>query len=337
MKEFEIRPKKLFNEYLEISRKDIERFFHDYNKFVEIACPACECKKSNFAFEKSKFSYRVCSECLTLFTSPRPTEEMINNFYRDSASGKFWAERFFPETAEARRKMIFRPRAELLAQVLEGVKLPKPVALADVGSGFGIFLEEVKKTGIFDEVIGIEPSVDLADCCRKKGFKVIEKGIEEIGEKEIQVSAACSFEVLEHLFDPAKFVRGMGKILQPGGIMLFTTLTISGLDLQVLWDRSKSISPPHHINFLSTEGLRKLIARCGFEEIEISTPGKLDVDIIRNTTLEMPDIKVPRFMEYVIKHRGRKTAEALQKYLQENQLSSHARVIARKKQVDNSA
>jgi len=113
-------------------------------------------------------------------------------------------------------------------------------------------------------------------------------------------------------------------------LMILTTLTVSGLDLQVLWNNSKSISPPHHINFLSVEGLKILITRCGLEEIEISTPGKLDIDIICNAMKEMPDLKVPRFIEYIAKNRGSETFEQLQVFLQNNKLSSHARVVARK-------
>lgn len=330
MKELEIRPKKLFDEYLKISEQDIDRFFSEYESFVEVPCPACQSNQTHFGFEKYSFSYCTCKECLTLFVSPRPTAEMIDNFYSKSASSKFWAERFFPETAEARRLKIFQPRAQLISELVSRFKVPEPISLVDVGAGFGIFLEEVQKTGNFAEILAIEPNIDLATCCKNKGFRVIKKAVENIEENELQASVVCSFEVLEHLFDPGKFITGMKKVLRPGGLMIFTTLTISGLDLQVLWNQSKSISPPHHINFLSVEGLRKLVERCELQEIEICTPGKLDVDIIRNSMQEMPKLKVPRFIDYIVNNRSSETFNQLQKFLQANNLSSHARVIARK-------
>ena len=330
MKEFEIRPQKLFDEYLEISRRDIEKYFSEHKLFVKVSCPACQSTRTRLAFEKQTFSYRTCEECLTLFVSPRPNEEMIASFYKTSASSKFWAERFFPETADARREKIFHPRAMLVNELISRFKVPIPISIADVGAGFGIFLEEAKKIETFTEIFAIEPSADLANCCRSKGFQVIEKSVESIDENELQVSVACSFEVLEHLFDPEKFIMSIKKLLKPGGLIIFTTLTISGLDLQVLWNHSKSISPPHHINFLSVEGLQILVERCGFEVVEICTPGKLDVDIIRNTMAEIPDMAVPRFIDYIVKNRNSQTYEQFQKFLQDNNLSSHARVVARK-------
>ena len=328
MKEFEIRPKEIFDEYIRISREDIAHFFSDQESFVEIPCPGCGCEGSAFSFVKYGFSYRVCGDCETLFVSPRPREETINRFYRESASSKYWAESFFPKTAEARREKIFRPRALLVRDLLTNHKIPSPRVFADIGAGFGIFLEEVQKLGLFEEVVGVEPSMNLAQCCREKGFRVVEKTVEEVDASELQASVVCSFEVIEHLFDPEKFIRAMHRILKPGGILIFTTLTISGLDLQVLWEHSKSISPPHHINFMSTEGLERLTKRCGFEQVNITTPGKLDVDIIRNAIDEMKDLSIPRFINYIIKHRGQETSEALQQFLQHNNLSSHARVIA---------
>jgi len=330
MKEFEIRPKQLFEDYLKISKDDIKVFFSDHDSFENVSCPACNIDNSRFAFKKHGFSYRICNECYSLFVSPRPTKIMIEDFYRKSNSSKFWAERFFPETAEARRKKIFKPRAQLVSELVSRIEVPHPISLVDVGAGFGIFLEEVKKTGVFSEILAIEPSVDLAQCCREKGIQVIQKPVEKINKNEVQFSIACSFEVFEHLYDPGLFIKSMKTLLKPGGIMLFTTLTISGLDLQVLWDKSKSISPPHHINFLSVEGLRILIERCGLTEVEISTPGKLDVDIIRNTINDNPDLKIPRFFDYLLKNRDTETFNQLQSFLQQNNLSSHVRIIARK-------
>ena len=200
----------------------------------------------------------------------------------------------------------------------------------DVGSGYGIFLEEVAKLGLFEKVCGIEPALNLASICRNKGFEIIEKKVEEVDAEEIRASFATAFEVLEHLFDPAQFLKAVGHILRNNGIFLFTTLTVSGFDIQILWKHSKSIYPPHHINLLSFEGIKRLVERCGFKIMELSTPGKLDVDILINMLKEDPEIKVPRFVSYLLNKRGEITHQAFQAFLQDHNLSSHIRGVVKK-------
>lgn len=329
MKEFEIRPRKLFSDYLELSKKDIDVFFSDKSNFVEINCPGCKKDQSVLAFIKHGFKYNKCLYCKTLFVSPRPTKSMISDFYKVSESSRFWAEHFYPQTAEARRVMIFKPRAEVINEILLKIDFPSPKSIVDVGAGYGIFLQEIKKLGYFDEVIAIEPNKDLAKSIRDKEIFVIEENVEDVIDGEYKYSVVCSFEVFEHLFDTDDFVRSMKKLLKPGGILIFTTLTISGFDLLVLGDKSKSISPPHHINFLSVEGIRLLLNRCGLEEVLIETPGKLDVDIVKNMYEEIPDLVLPDFVEYLLKNRDVTVHEQFQHFLQKNNLSSHIRVIAR--------
>lgn len=330
MKEFEIRPRELFDAYLELSRRDIEIHFADTAKFVEVACPGCGNDRGALAFRKHGFAYRQCDDCGSLFVSPRPTAEMISRFYRESASSKFWADRFFPETAAARRGLIFRPRAVMTRSLIDRFGVPSPRVLIDIGSGYGLFLLEMRSVGGLDALVGIEPNPHLAQVCRGHGFAVIEKAAEEVTADEVQAAVAVSFEVLEHLFDPSAFLRHIRELLLPGGLVIFTTLTISGCDLQLLWDRSKSISPPHHVNFLTTEGLDRLVQRCSLSPVEIATPGELDVDIVRNMLEDDPRLPLPRFFQTLFTRRGSETWVAFQRFLQEHRLSSHVRVVARR-------
>ena len=140
MKEHEIRPREVFEEYLELSKEDIVEYFSDHDSFVSIPCPACNSEQFKSAFVKHDFRYLQCNECYTLYVSPRPTDGMIIDFYKTSKSSRFWAERFFPETAEARREKIFIPRVELLIDTISQIDIPEPMSLVDVG-GFGCSIQ----------------------------------------------------------------------------------------------------------------------------------------------------------------------------------------------------
>ena len=331
MKESEIRPRELFNQYLELARKDIDRFFADHSQFVAVACPGCGSQTCELALVKLKFRYMLCSECGSLYLSPRPTVDMYETYYQDAESVKFWSSHFFKETAEARRQAIFKPRARLVAEWLPkiGASSQSKRLFVDIGSGYAIFLQEVQRLELFEHIMGIEPEANLAQVGRNQGFTIVEKKLEAIGGGEISADFATAFEVLEHVFSPHDFLTAARRILRPGGILMFTTLTVSGFDIQVLWEHSKSIYPPHHINLLSTRGMRELVARSGLQLVDFSTPGELDVDIVRNIQRENPEIRLPRFITSLIDAPA-DVRNQFQHFLKENELSSHIRVMVKR-------
>lgn len=329
MKESEIRPKDLFNRYLELSQQDIERYFRDHSNFVVVGCPGCGSAQKEPGLEKLGFTYVLCKECGTLYLSPRPSPDHLEEYYRNAESVKFWSTHFYKETAEARREKMCRPRAELVAEWLSRSNLKEEPTFVDIGSGYGIFLEEVQKLNKFKVVMGIEPNPEMAEICRKRGFPILQKPLEAAKDGEVQADFASAFEVLEHVFDPLIFLTSARRVIKSGGTLLFTTLTVSGFDIQVLWEHSKSVYPPHHINLISVKGMQRLIERSGLKLIELSTPGQLDVDIVRNMLNEHRNLTLPRFISSLFKTSGEETLQEFQRFLSQNRLSSHLRVVAK--------
>ena len=327
MKESDIRPQALFDRYLELSRQDIAVFFADHEQFATVPCPACGEAEVSLAFKKFGFQYVTCDACGSLFNSPRPTQAMIDRYYRESTAVKFWATTFYKETEAERRARLFVPRAELVHELARKYELAG-TTFVDIGCGYGVLLEEVARQPGFETVIGIDLSPDLAQVCRDKGFFVIKKKAEEVLPSEVTAGVATSFEVLEHLYNPTVFLKRIRDLLLPAGILLLTTLTCSGFDIQVLWEHSKSVYPPHHINLISVEGMIQLVTRSGFELADLSTPGELDVDIVRNTVTENPAIDLPRFVRQIIDSPDEGVSARFQQFLKANRLSSHIRVVA---------
>ncbi len=318
MLEEDIRPSNIFDHFLELADLDIKEFFLD-EKYDEINCPACD-QEANFAFEKKTFSYKICSNCLTLFVSPRPKFEAFKLYYTQSRSTKYWSEVFYKNTAIARREKIWKPKADSIFKIINSKFNRKEYEIYDIGGGYGIFAEEFEKISKTKPII-IEPSNDLAEASRSKGFHVIQKFLEEINKSDLShlPKVFVNFELFEHLHDPAKFLKILFELLDSGDILIFTTLSSTGLDIQILWEKSKSVYPPHHLNFFNPISIRSLLRNIGFDEIEVSTPGELDLDILSKNRDQITD----RFWTTFLKFSDEKRLEDTQKFISQNLMSSH--------------
>lgn len=326
MKEQDIRQRDVHNRYLELVQLDSEELFRDKSAFQTSVCPACACPEYIRQFDKFGFSYVECKDCDTLFVNPRPNYENLVKFYRESPSTKFWIEEFFLPMAEARREKIFRPRAEYVAGEFARLRSGR---IADIGAGFGLFLEELKKIWPGAAMCAIEPSADMAEICRGKGFDVIPAMLEDIEPAGNRFNLITAFELFEHLLDPLYFLEKVHDLLEEGGALILTTLNGLGFDIQLLWDNSKSIFPPHHLNFFNPYSMKIILERTGFREISVTTPGQLDWDIIEGGYVN-EDMDPGRFFRTVSKYGDLESKTELQSWIRKYNFSSHMRVVARK-------
>jgi len=327
MKETDIRPLGLMKRYIELSAKDADLCFNEGGR-RDLPCVSCGSINITKEFSKSGFDYALCNECGTLYQTPRPPIKEFDAFYKNSRSSKYWADVFFPSVAEARREKIFKPRVQRLLEMCKDSNL-NVSKLIDVGAGYGIFLEEWRKVKPETELIAIEPSVSLAKECRNKKLSVVESLVENVEGYEDYADLVVCFEVLEHVDSPLEFVKVLKKMVKPEGYLFISTLCIDGFDLQVLWDKSSQISPPHHINFHSIKGFEKLFESAGLTDVKISTPGKLDVDIVKNfvTSSDGSELQNNRFLKSILDSDNK--SDKFQDFLSRNQLSSHVWIMAK--------
>ena len=92
LKEEKIRPKKIFDNYLNLSKKDSNKFFKSKKK-LKLKCPACN-KLGKKIFSKMQFDYDCCKYCKSIYHSPRYRENNFKLFYEKGKSVKFWGTHF---------------------------------------------------------------------------------------------------------------------------------------------------------------------------------------------------------------------------------------------------
>lgn len=326
-KEEEIRPKQLLDELVRLCRIDALNASKS-GEFEEINCPACRCNSHDFAFSKNSFIYKSCGSCHSIFNSKRMTRNFYVEFYKRSLSSKYFSDKFYPAVEASRKEKLYPARAEMLSALLTSDANNQKVIL-DVGAGEAFLFDLLRCHHPNYDFRVIEPNPRMAEKCRKKGYSVFEGYAEQQEQWHAECDIILCFEVFEHLLDPGNFLNSLFRLLRPGGHLLITTLCSDGFDLKVLGSDSNMIAPPQHLNFFSIKGFKTFFKNHGFSEIQISTPGKLDVDIVINKLME----NTPRMHNSLfnfLSNLNEDQRHNFQNFLSNNNLSSHIWIEATK-------
>ncbi len=327
MKENEIRPPAIFNEFLRLTVKDIETFFLNVKSFA-VNCPACGAVGTPL-FVKHGFGYDSCPQCRTLYVNPRPERNAFIRYYTQGESTEYWATTFYRETAVARRDKIWKPKAKQILTLMQKYKVMDR-RVYDIGGGYGLFADEFGRLSEHQAVV-IEPNSHLATACREKNILVIEDFLEDITPADLceDKKVFVSFELFEHLYEPKEFLNTLINLMREDDMFVFSTLSGQGLDILALGKDANAISPPQHLNFLNPRSIEILLEQCGFEMLEVTTPGQLDVDILSNNKEQIKD----GFWRAFVESASEQSKKEMQDVISSSGWSSHMLVVCKKAKV----
>jgi 2-polyprenyl-3-methyl-5-hydroxy-6-metoxy-1,4-benzoquinol methylase len=331
IREEEIRPQRFLKDQKIMANLDLKRMLSKKNKFVKVSCPACGESKTKDKIVKNNLKYVYCKKCNTLYMNPRPAPEVLDWFYKNSPNYEYWNKYIFPATEDKRREKIFSPRVDQLLDLCNKYSLKKD-SLLEIGCAFGTFCLELKSRRVFNKIVGVEPTPDLAKTAKKRGIKVIEEMIEDIDLEEKELfDVVVNFEVIEHIFSPSKFILNCKKMLKPGGILILTCPNGEGFDFVTLKEKCNSLDH-EHLNYFNTKSLPLLLKSTGFEILEVTTPGELDAELVRKKILlgEL-DVTTQPFLKQILIKKWDQVGDKFQNFLSDSKLSSNMWVVARKK------
>jgi len=320
-REIEIRPAEEFNEYLSLIEKDIKEIFKSDAGNYFYYCPACTNEKTSFKFSKKGFIYRECNECGTVFMTPRPSKEMLHDFFEKSEGLNYWNSKLIQDSV-SRNEHIFNPRVRWIQESLDFDESSNRKYL-DFYSKYSPFIRQISKISDFKQKVSYKPIPNITDELIANNFETIS---EFKGEK---YSVVTAFEVFDRFYNPRSVLESIKQSMEKGGLLFLSTTSASGLDFQFLLKKSKSLIPPIHLNIFSVEGIIKLLEDFNFEVIELSTPGSLDLQNLEN---QIDDIELPKIFYDIIKNRDLQIKETFQEFLQRSRLSSHMRILAKNKE-----
>lgn len=329
LKESDIRPAELMKNKAWAVEAD-KRYLQDRrDEFIHVSCPACEGTESALWGEKDGFTYLECNHCGTLFTSPRPTETLLAEFYTQSQNYAIWNSSIFPATEPTRKERIFVPRAKRTIELCRQYGVEGGTIL-EIGAAFGTYCDAVRAEGFFERIVAVEPTPGLAQTCRDKGFITHEETVETLSFPIASADVVAAFEVIEHLGNPATFVRRCAEFLRPGGLLICSCPSGTGLGTLALREKARTVDH-EHLNYFNPASVALLLDRCGLKTLEVSTPGELDVDLLLNQLREEPSTTIHcPLVRHLLPHPSHEVQTMLQQLLKAANLSSHLWFVGQK-------
>jgi SAM-dependent methyltransferase len=326
--DFEIRPSRLVAEFQARTRASVAAMIAA-GPLADAACQACGETASERAFDKLGLDYRRCCRCGTLYVSPRPGASALAAYARGSEAALFWREHVVRETRTMRIEKLVRPRAEWVLDAL-AEHLPGAAAGLDVSpQGTQLLAELAAQSPTLRQLTAAHVAADLDDEGTVPVVRVRPVDAPPLGPAS-SVDFVTAFDALDRAPDVRVLAAAMHAVLRPGGLCFVTAPSISGFDLQVLWEQSATIMPPDKLNLLSIDGFSRLFAPPAWQILELSTPGMFDVENVRQAVADAPGAAWPRVIrELVMQHDDRARLE-LQEYLQRHRLASFARLAVRR-------
>ena len=154
--------------------------------------------------------------------------------------------------------------------------------------------------------------------------------IEETNFEDNSVDVVCSFEVIEHIFDPSSIFETCHRILRSGGLVIVTNPSGHGFDVVAAPQHSTTVDV-EHLNYYNPKSMRVMFERTGFEVVEVMTPGVLDAELLHKMFVsgEMKKEDNP-FLYQILVEKWEETRDDFQEFLVKHNLSSHMWTIARK-------
>lgn len=144
--------------------------------------------------------------------------------------------------------------------------LKSDTKIFDLGCSTGHFLEALKeKVGLR---VGLELDQAAVDFIKNNfDFKVYDRPIEEVEIVEGPFDVITSFQVLEHIEDPLKFLQALKKILKPDGYLYIEVPNLNDALLSVYkikgYENFYYREP--HLSYFNKQSFEKLLNQSGFK------------------------------------------------------------------------
>lgn len=150
----------------------------------------------------------------------------------------------------------WRTREEVLTREITRLAAQRPLPrILDVGCGDGLFFPVLSR---FGEPYGVEPVVDALDANGPYRARIHAGPLDASYQPERPFDLVLALDVVEHLHEPAAFLREIHRLVAPGGWFIATVPAF-----RAIWTAHDDLN--EHVTRFTRDELTDLIAAADFE------------------------------------------------------------------------
>ncbi len=227
-------------------------------------CPVCGGVIFRTVLQVGPHPVVDCTGCGLRLTNPQPSDAELAAIYGPNY--------VLVEGDAAAEAMVLRSKratADHCLDLLIRAGVSPKGRLLEIGCGQGNFLVQAAQRGF--DVTGVECSSFACERARANlggRGRVLHGEIGVLANESAAYDVAVLCDVIEHVRDPASFLRELGRLLRPGGVLLVVTPSLDSWSARTLGSRWMEYKA-EHLFYYGRATLRRQLTGAGFRDIKL--------------------------------------------------------------------
>jgi 2-polyprenyl-3-methyl-5-hydroxy-6-metoxy-1,4-benzoquinol methylase len=289
-----------------------------------IKCIFCGNNTSKIITDKVRDSLKnkviQCKKCNHIQLNPVPSRVDDEVFYDSNLQEKNQNHLISLQEHRKKSRIDTKRRVDLVSKSCK-----KKDRILEIGSGYGFFLEEMRKMGF--NVTGIEVSKERREISKRvTKSKILNINLMDENFNIEKFDVIVFFHVLEHISDSISFLKNLKKILNRNGKVIIEVPNYNDFQIELNEDYKKWYFQRAHIHYFTPKTLKKILQKGGFNNIRIVGVQRYGIGnmfnwkINKKPQLDLPDFEFKDGYQWIEKK--------YKQYLEENLISDTIIAIA---------
>jgi 2-polyprenyl-3-methyl-5-hydroxy-6-metoxy-1,4-benzoquinol methylase len=233
------------------------------SKLETAPCPLCGGSQREPAYHFDPFAVVLCKECGVHYLSPRLTEVAMQEHYAQDSYFE-QGDTGYTSTGYSEQEPTLRLTFRRFLRNLQRASLTGG-DLLEIGCGYGYLLDEARP--FFKKRVGTDFSAGAVEKAQLVADAVYQGGLDAIPEGS-QFDCVVATNVLEHTYQPVKFLAALARLLRPGGSLVIAVPNMDSILRPLMGHRWPSFKVPEHTLYFNQKTLSRAMTDAGLVSVQ---------------------------------------------------------------------